>query len=43
MVNQICIAGVLQGLSEAILLAQKSGLDVAQVVDTLKHGADGAR
>ncbi|POB71157.1 2-hydroxy-3-oxopropionate reductase, partial [Vibrio vulnificus] len=42
MVNQICIAGVLQGLSEAILLAQKSGLDVAQVVDTLKHGAAGS-
>ncbi|EJN6826460.1 NAD(P)-dependent oxidoreductase [Vibrio cidicii] len=42
MVNQICIAGVLQGLSEALLLAQKSGLDIGQVVNTLKHGAAGS-
>ncbi|CAM2931405.1 NAD(P)-dependent oxidoreductase [Vibrio mytili] len=42
MVNQICIGGVLQGLSEAILLAQKSGLDIDQVVETLKHGAAGS-
>jgi 3-hydroxyisobutyrate dehydrogenase len=42
MVNQICIAGVLQGLSEALLLAEKAGLPVAQVVDTLKHGAAGS-
>ncbi|EPP4294718.1 NAD(P)-dependent oxidoreductase [Vibrio navarrensis] len=42
MVNQICIAGVLQGLSEALLLAQKSGLDIEQVVNTLKHGAAGS-
>ncbi|MCG9750077.1 NAD(P)-dependent oxidoreductase [Vibrio brasiliensis] len=42
MVNQICVGGVLQGLSEAILLAQKTGLDVEQVVDTLKHGAAGS-
>ncbi|EEX94185.1 2-hydroxy-3-oxopropionate reductase [Vibrio orientalis CIP 102891 = ATCC 33934] len=42
MVNQICIGGILQGLSEALLLAQKSGLDVEQVVETLKHGAAGS-
>lgn len=42
MVNQICIAGVLQGLSEALILAEKSGLDIAQVVDTLKFGAAGS-
>lgn len=42
MVNQICIGGILQGLSEAILLAQKSGLDIEQVVETLKHGAAGS-
>lgn len=42
MVNQICIGGILQGLSEALLLAEKSGLDVEQVVDTLKHGAAGS-
>jgi len=39
MVNQLCIAGVLQGLSEGLTLAQKSGLDLVQVRDTLKHGA----
>ena len=42
MVNQICIAGVLQGLSEALLLAQKSNLDIEQVVNTLKYGAAGS-
>ncbi|MCL9782482.1 NAD(P)-dependent oxidoreductase [Vibrio sp. S4M6] len=42
MVNQICIAGVLQGLSEALLLAQKSNLDINKVVETLKHGAAGS-
>jgi len=42
MVNQICIAGVLKGLSEAVLLAQKSGLNMEQVVDVLKHGAAGS-
>lgn len=42
MVNQICIAGVLQGLSEALKLAQSAGLPIEQVVDTLKHGAAGS-
>ncbi|MGB1237661.1 MAG: NAD(P)-dependent oxidoreductase [Pseudomonadales bacterium] len=42
MVNQICIAGVLQGLSEALKLAQSAGLPMEQVVDTLKHGAAGS-
>ncbi|KJF80400.1 NAD(P)-dependent oxidoreductase [Photobacterium angustum] len=42
MVNQICIAGVLQGLSEALTLAQKSNLDIEQVVSVLKHGAAGS-
>ncbi len=42
MVNQICIAGVLQGLSEALKLAQSAGLDIPQVVNTLKHGAAGS-
>ncbi|MBV7298938.1 NAD(P)-dependent oxidoreductase [Enterovibrio paralichthyis] len=42
MVNQICIAGILSGLGEAVLLAKESGLDVAQVVDVLKHGAAGS-
>ena len=38
MVNQICIAGLVQGLSEAIHFAQKSGLDVAAVIDTHFQG-----
>lgn len=42
MVNQICIAGVLKGLSEALLLAEKSNLDIEQVVNVLKHGAAGS-
>ncbi|TKF18934.1 NAD(P)-dependent oxidoreductase [Vibrio genomosp. F6] len=42
MVNQICIAGVLQGLSEAILLAKEANLDIEQVTDVLKHGAAGS-
>jgi len=39
MVNQIAIAGVVQGLSEAIHFAQKAGLDVAAVIDTISKGA----
>lgn len=42
MVNQICIAGVLKGLSEGLLLAKKSGLNIPQLVDVLKHGAAGS-
>jgi 3-hydroxyisobutyrate dehydrogenase len=39
MVNQICIAGLVQGLSEGIHFAKKSGLDVAEVIDTISKGA----
>jgi 3-hydroxyisobutyrate dehydrogenase len=39
MVNQICIAGLLQGLSEGIHFAQKAGLDVASVIETISKGA----
>jgi len=42
MINQICIAGVLQGLSEAILLAKKANLNIEQVVNVLQHGAAGS-
>ncbi len=42
MVNQICIAGVLNGLSEGLLLAEKSGLDIPTLVDCLKNGAAGS-
>ena len=39
MVNQICIAGLVQALSEAIHFAQKSGLDLQKVMDTISKGA----
>jgi 3-hydroxyisobutyrate dehydrogenase len=39
MVNQICIAGVVQGLSEGIHFAKKSGLDVNAVIETISKGA----
>jgi 3-hydroxyisobutyrate dehydrogenase len=39
MVNQLCIAGILQGMSEGLALAKLSGLDLVQVKDVLKHGA----
>jgi len=38
-VNQICIAGVLQGLAEGVHFAQLAGLDVDQVVDVIAQGA----
>jgi len=39
MVNQICIAGLVQALSEGIHFAQKSGLDLQKVMDTISKGA----
>ena len=39
MVNQICIAGLVQSLSEAIAFGQKAGLDVNQVLDVIGKGA----
>jgi len=39
MVNQICIAGLLQGLSEGIHFAELAGLDVAGVIDVISQGA----
>jgi 3-hydroxyisobutyrate dehydrogenase len=39
MVNQICIAGVLQGLSEALAFARKAGLDANAVLDVISKGA----
>ncbi len=39
MVNQICIAGVVQGLAEAFAFAQKSGLDVGEVASVISKGA----
>ena len=42
MVNQICIAGILQGLAEGVNFAQRAGLDVDQVVDEISKGAAGS-
>ena len=42
MVNQIAIAGLLQGLSEALRFAEKAGLDGRAVVDVIKGGAAGS-
>src|SRR5690606_14196455 len=39
MVNQICIAGVVQGLSEGIHFAEKAGLDAEKVIEVISKGA----
>ena len=39
MVNQICIAGLVQGLSEALHFARNAGLDARAVVDVISKGA----
>ena len=39
MVNQICIAGVVQGLSEALHFGKKAGLDIEKVIATISKGA----
>jgi len=39
MVNQICIAGVVQGLAEALHFAKRAGLDVAAVIGAISKGA----
>ncbi len=42
MVNQICIAGLVQGLAEGLAFAQKAGLDGKAVVDVISKGAAGS-
>ncbi|WP_371189334.1 NAD(P)-dependent oxidoreductase [Thalassotalea maritima] len=42
MANQICIAGVVQGLSEALNFAQRAGLDADKLVETISKGAAGS-
>jgi 3-hydroxyisobutyrate dehydrogenase-like beta-hydroxyacid dehydrogenase len=42
MMNQICIAGIVQGLSEAIHFGKQSGLDIETVVDVISKGAAGS-
>jgi len=39
MVNQICIAGLVQGLAEGLHFAQKAGLDIEKLVATISKGA----
>jgi len=39
MVNQICIAGLVQALSEGIAFAQHAGLDAAKVIEVISKGA----
>ena len=39
MVNQICIGGLVQALSEALLFAEKAGLDGRAVIETISKGA----
>ena len=39
MVNQICIAGLVEGLAEAIHFAQRAGLDVEKVIGVISKGA----
>ena len=42
MVNQICIAGLVQALSEGLEFGRRSGLDLASVLDTISQGAAGS-
>ncbi len=42
MVNQICIAGVVQGLAEAFNFAERAGLDSEALVQTISKGASGS-
>ncbi len=42
MVNQICIAGLVQGLSEGLHFAEKAGLDIEDVVSVISQGAAGS-
>ncbi|MEM1236599.1 MAG: NAD(P)-dependent oxidoreductase [Pseudomonadota bacterium] len=42
MVNQICIAGLVQGLSEGLHFAEKAGLDIREVVSVISAGAAGS-
>jgi 3-hydroxyisobutyrate dehydrogenase-like beta-hydroxyacid dehydrogenase len=42
MMNQICIAGIVQGLAEALHFGQNAGLDCLQVVEVISQGAAGS-
>lgn len=42
MMNQICIAGIIQGLAEALHFGKNAGLDCAQVIEVISQGAAGS-
>ncbi|MDI3337295.1 NAD(P)-dependent oxidoreductase [Defluviimonas aestuarii] len=42
MVNQICIAGLVQGLSEGLHFAEKAGLNIEELVEVISQGAAGS-
>lgn len=42
MVNQICIAGLVQGLAEGIHFGKQAGLDIEKVIDVISKGAAGS-
>ena len=42
MINQICIAGLVQGLAEGLHFGQKAGLDIEAVVEVISKGAAGS-
>jgi 3-hydroxyisobutyrate dehydrogenase len=42
MINQICIAGLLQGLAEGIHFGNKTGLDIEKVIEVISKGAAGS-
>ncbi|MCC0029569.1 MAG: NAD(P)-dependent oxidoreductase [Brucellaceae bacterium] len=42
MMNQICIAGLVQGLAESIHFGKKAGLDIEKVIDVISKGAAGS-
>ena len=42
MANQVAVAGVLQGLSEAVILAESTGLDISLVKEAISGGAAGS-
>jgi len=42
MVNQICIAGLVQGLAEGLHFGQRAGLDIAEVIEVISKGAAGS-
>ncbi|MGP2492497.1 NAD(P)-dependent oxidoreductase [Mesorhizobium sp. PUT5] len=42
MINQICIAGLVQGLAEGIHFGRKAGLDIEKVVEVISKGAAGS-